>query len=510
MNRKLRILLVAAFVAAAAAAPRAAHAAPTVSLLDRVPVGTSPALQTPYATWWSDLRAAVTYDGDPTLPWLIEIQDAFSPGGGTVNRVGPPGLVPSNGSFISLSFASSDAHPDLAFATMTDDYVYAIDGRTGECVWKTYLGRTTATTINFPGCTGGVAPEDIQCPNESDGAGYAITEGDPSNPNAYPTAAASSLVFVTTNYASAAAGDDPDFCGTTSGNRVYALRVDTGQPGWVFNTDPASPTPYAGTDTPPYLVDGIPGGVAFDMGWDWCSADSGGRNQLVFGTPDPKTGQPTLFAVSAVDGHLNWSGAGGDLTTLPMPYVGMSKSNCQHVYAATGDRGLFESFGITKEACGSSPVPCLLSSLSLFTATPFNGYWSSWFYDYSSPLYSKLVVADQSTIHVVSDTGSKLSLYCSASAVSAKYPTLGVPLAAERSVWAGASDLAGNGVLLGLEVPSTPPSAPFDCGTSYTTLPLEGTAGFITTDIAPTNARVIYVADQTPGGSSLVVANFTE
>jgi outer membrane protein assembly factor BamB len=387
---------------------------------------------------------------------------------------------------------------------MNDGYVYRVDASTGACVWKTYIGRTTATTINFPGCTGGVPAAQIQCPQEHGGT-VAFLSGGPG------ADATTTDFYVPTAYDSVVTGDDPDACGTTSDNRLYALNAATGAPDWVFNADPTSPTPYAATDTPPYQVAAIVGDPVPDMWADDCSP--GNRNEVLVGTVDPGTGQDTLLSVSAApgtQGQLLWSTAGGDIQNPLFPAWGQAKT-CGHVYATTTS-GDFETIGITPGACGGAAVPCFVgASLPLFTFSgQLGGTQMLW--DSSSPTFGKLVVANDSTVYILSDDGPSTSIYCTAQTLQAQFPTLSyAPTALGRSAWFGANDRNGNPAIVGLEVPATAPPAPFDCGASFAAFPQAGTVGEIDTDINfATGARVMYAAVNGAKGSSVVVANFTE
>jgi len=513
MRRAPRFLPACASLACALCGA-SAEATPSIQVINSIPTGTSPLLQTPAGWASTDYSNVQTYDGDATKPWLIELQNQLTPDGGTASRVGTVGLVPTS-EMTDLEFASTEAHPLAQFVGMSDSYVYRFDAKTGACVWKTFIGRTTATTINFPGCTGSVPASEIQCPNEVGGT-LGFLSMTPSADALSSMASADWTVFAPTDYDEVSSGSDPTACGTTTGNRLYALNAATGAPSWVFNKNPSTTTPYALDASPTYAVAGVVGGSDADTYPDGC-ANSPNRLQVLFGTMDPGTetpgSQPTLFAISTATGTAgtpNWSAYEGDLQAAFAPAFGQA-TTCQHLYATTAADGLFETIGYSQAACGQAAVPCQISPpMSLFVLTPQQGdvymLWGS------NALFGKVVVSDQSTVYVLSDNGSSTSLYCSSQKLQATFPTMtSDAVALQQSVWFGATKTDGTNALVGLEIPLVAPVAPYDCGTSYAATTLPGTVGEIETDIDnATGARVIYDTVAGASESSVIVANFTE
>jgi outer membrane protein assembly factor BamB len=332
-----------------------ALAAPGMQVINTIPAGSAQSMASFGAF---GVTTALATDGDVTKPWLITLLNADVPGGASTSRVGPAGLIPTS-RITEVKFSdAADAHPVAAIVGMSDGYVYRWDAETGACVWKTYIGRTTATVIHFPGCVGEIAPSDVQCPNESDAAGGELTATIDNDMGS----ASASTIFVPTAYAEVAAGGDVDACGTPSGNRVYALNAATGEPSWVFNTDTTSQTPYA-AQTSPYAVGPIFGTPVRDTWDDGCSGGVN-RAQLIVGAADPG-GQDTLFAIStavATGGALNWSGAAGDIQTSLAPGL-LGYTMCHHLYANTASGGSFETIGPLLHRRAAPHLPLLAGGL---------------------------------------------------------------------------------------------------------------------------------------------------
>jgi hypothetical protein len=500
----MRRLTAHGLAAAALLAPlvvaRAAGATPTFQPINTISIGALPLSQSPYAFATPQFGGAATYDGDATKPWLVLLQNQLTPGAGAFRRIGQSGLFPTTTVTVETFSGPGEMHPSSVVVAMTDSYVYRIDAQTGECVWKTYIGRTTATTIHFPGCAGGVPAAEIQCPKEN-GAAYAFLS------SSGGADAASTQFFVPTAYNEVAAGDDPPECGTVVDNRLYALNAATGAPQWVFNVDMTQAAPYATNESPPYPVNGIVGDVDNDTGlWDGCSAVA--RNRIIFGTIDAQTGQDTLYSVftdtPGAPGQVEWSAYVGDVQAPLFPAWGRAES-CGHLYATTD--GNFQTMGTTPAACGSATVPCsLMQGVQLpLSATSTNMFWDS-----SSPLFGKLLVANSSTIYVVSDDGPTTTLYCTADALESRFPVInGAPQPLGSNVWLGATAPTGSSVV-SLAIPTTKPGAPYDCGSQITAFPQSGTVGGITSDINfATGARFLYAPVNGKSGASVVVANYS-
>ncbi|HEY2517491.1 MAG TPA: hypothetical protein VGI39_41745 [Polyangiaceae bacterium] len=483
----------------------AAGATPTFQVINTIAVPTTQVLQTPYGFASSAFAGAPTYDRDPTEPWLIDLTNQFTPGSGSFTRVGAVGASPTTTVTPDVFSAPGEAHPASVIVAMSDSYVYRVDAQTGECVWKTYIGRTTAATINFPGCTGEVPAEEIQCPNEPTGAVTFLS-------GTVGSDAASTLFFIPTDYDQVAAGDDPPECGTLVDNRLYALNAADGAPAWVFNVDLTSPTPFATNETPPYPVAGIVGDIDNDTGlWDECATVA--RNRLIFGTIDPGTGQDTLYSIytdtPGTPGQVEWSANEGDIQAPLFPAWGRA-ATCGHLYTTTTD-GNLHALGTTVDSCGGSAPPCELGKKQpVFLGSNQLGF-TQMFWDTSSPLFGKLLVASEATISVLDDQGAGLLPYCTAATVQSKFPTLtSVPTPLGSNLWFGANDRLNNGAVVSLAVPTTAPKAPFDCGSAITSFAQKGTVGDIDSDInMATGARVLYAAVNGSQGSSVVVANYS-
>ena len=155
---------------------------------------------------------------------------------------------------------------EAVFVASADGKVYGIDAVTHAVMWSRDLRRLACPSDQI------LATPSVQLRSYSNGA--------------FQSAFAHDLVYVVTRYA----------CGATSENKVYALDASDGAIEWEF--DPST------TEA-----------LAMDFATEGCTIDYA-NNRIYFGTNQPAA-NPTLWAVSTLDGTRAWSRNVGSIRTQP-------------------------------------------------------------------------------------------------------------------------------------------------------------------------------------------------
>jgi len=277
------------------------------------------------------------------------------------------GAIQSRSPVIPASLRTPSSTVDIAYVTSQDGFVYAVDTNTGAQVWKS---ASLGTALQ-----GGAAVwlQSVK----------ALTIG----------GASVDAVIVGTRNSS------------TTNNKVYALRGDTGATLWTFNSgltssvDIISSTPY----------------VDYDNNTVWVTSRSAGG-----------TGQPSVWKLNAANGALITSLSLGDIDSSPVAsfdgtfrYVGTNAGTLKAI--RTSDNAVFTH----TPASGSGAIKGFPLSFSFATpsvATP-----------------DTIVFSRDTTVHAVSFNGSTFSVLWTTTLTGT--PTVSAPLDdGLGKIYVGASD----------------------------------------------------------------------
>jgi outer membrane protein assembly factor BamB len=267
------------------------------------------------------------------------------------------------------------------FVASNDGYVFRIDADTGSCVWKSFVGRTTAAGVDVtPGCTGSVT---AACAGDqvvgTPAVRFGATESD-------------AIVYVGTRYATTGSG-----CATTSRNRVYALNAVTGDPVWVFNAPGVNDYRNAAG---PYNMSYVAEGVFPDV-WDDGCGEPGIRERIYVGS---NAGTGTLWALDALTGAFVWTAAIGGVRVTPM--LSYNAARCERLYVGTMDK-LVRTYGVTSTACGGGSVPCLIWDQATSGTVRLNPAVAQYGAD-----IGKIYVSNANRLQVFVDNGASSSTVC--------------------------------------------------------------------------------------------------
>jgi outer membrane protein assembly factor BamB len=313
-------------------------------------------------TWVASGGTLITFDsGDGTIL-------GSQPGIGTVSNRPMP-----------VDFGGGS---QAVFVASNDGYVFRIDASTGSCVWKSFVGRTTAAGVDVtPGCTGSVA---AACAGDqvvgTPAVRFGATESD-------------AIVYVGTRYATSGGGG----CGTTSRNRVYALNAVTGDPVWVFNAPGVNDyRNLAGPYSMSYVAEGV-----FPDVWDDGCGEPGIRDRIYVGS---NGGTGTLWGLDALTGAFVWTASIGGVRVTPI--LSYNAARCERLYVGQ-TAGRVRAYGITATACGGGAVPCLIWSRNTSGAVQLNPAVAQY-----GPDIGKIYVTNNNRMQVFIDNGASASTVC--------------------------------------------------------------------------------------------------
>ncbi|MEK6608255.1 MAG: hypothetical protein AABZ30_11380 [Myxococcota bacterium] len=352
-------------------------------------------------TWWA---APMTFIANGTATSLLTLDSNLGTVLQTTTGVGAITNRPT-----PVKFSNG---VKAAFVANNTGYVFRINPDTGACVWKTFIGRTSAAgaTINFP--TGdGTCPGSVTAACSGDQAVAQPTVRFNVVGGAYVESG--SIVYAPTRYATTGPG-----CGTTTRNRIYALDAVTGAPVWVFNRF-ASPNDYnnpAATVLPPYNLSFISGAVLPDVWDDACGA--AGIRDVIYAGSTTATTQSTLWAINANSGALVWSTTVGGLVTAPV--LSYNSALCERLYVGTdassttaANKSRLKSIGLTSTVCGVNPVPCTLWTSGTTGNAAFNSAVTLNFSAVNAGAHAgKIVVTSNKTLTIVQDNGATSADVC--------------------------------------------------------------------------------------------------